>query len=324
MELITIILSSLLSVFSSGGFVLNRLAHQQVNNYLDSAEELAIRIDNTPNYKIARGKVDRFRLAARGIHLEPDLRIDSLELETDPIDLNLAKVKTETIQQLRSSLRKPLQGVFALVIKEEDIAQTLQSEMVINKLQKSLNDAISSRVGGGSVSYKIIDPQIELSAPNNLNFKVTLNRQLTGSQKESNSTSINQSSSNPTSNNLNPQNPTPRKLAPTKSPDLLLNLNMTIDSVAGKQVRLTNLTGTINDRPLSSRLLKGFAEGISDRLDLSSIEKSGIFSRLLKLKITENELELIGFVRMETKSSSINSSKLEKLDQAFSELQETK
>jgi len=314
MELITIILSSLLSIFASGGLVLNRVAHKQVNNYLDSAEELAIRIDNAPNYKIAQGKVDHLRLSARGIRLEPDLRIESLELETDPVDLNLAKLETETIEQFRASLHKPLQGVFAIVIKEEDLAQTLQSEMVISNLQKSLNDAIASRVGGSSLSYKIVEPQVELSAPNNLNFKVTLNRQATATQTETNSTSINPSSSNPNPDNPNPKTPTPSKLAPSKSPDLLLNLNMTIDSVAGKQVRLTNLTGTINE----------LAEGISDRLDLTSIEKSGIFSRLLKLKITEDELELIGFVRMETKSTSANSINIEQLDQAFSELQETK
>ncbi len=314
MELITIILSSLLSVFASGGLVLNRIAHKQINNYVDSTEELAIRIDNTPNYKIAQGKVDHFRLAARGIHLKPDLRIDSLELETDPIDLNLDKVKTKTIDQFRSSLRKPLQGVFALVIKEEDLAQTLKSEMVISQLQKSLNNAIASRVGGSSVNYEIVNPQIELSAPNNLGFQVRLDRQLEGSQEER----------NPEASNSNPSKPTSRKLTPSKSPDLLLNLNMKIDSVAGKQIKLTDLTGTINDRPLSSRLLKGFAEGISDQLDLTSIEESGIFSRLLELKITEDKLELIGFVRMETKSTSANSSNLEQLDQAFSELQEIK
>lgn len=304
MELITIILSSLLSVFASGGLVLNRIAHKQVDNYLDSADKLAIRIDNTPNYKVAQGKVDRFRLAARGIHLEPDLRIESLELETDPIELNLAKVKTKTIQQFRSSLKKPLQGVFALVIKEEDLAQTLKSEMVIGKLQKSLNDAIADRVGESSVAYEIVDPQIELSAPNNLGFKVKLNRQ--GKKIQQEDTQRESSSS------------------PNRSSELLLNLNMTIDSVAGKQVRLSNLTGTINDRPLSSRLLKGFAEGISDRLDLTSIEESGIFSRLLKLEITEDKIELIGFVRMETKSTLANSSNVEQLGQAFSELQETK
>ncbi len=311
MELITIILSSFLSIFASGGLVLNRVAHNQVNNYLDSAEKLAIRIDNTPNYKLAQGKVDHLRVAARGIRLEPDLRIDSLELETDPVDLNLAKLETKTIEQFRASLRKPLQGVFAIVIKEEDLAQTLKSEKVIGNLQKSLNDVIASRVGGSSVSYQIVEPQIELSVPNNLNFKVTLNRQMQDSSEADNSTSNNLALKDSASNNSIPSKITPSKLAPSKSPDLLLNLNMTIDSVAGKQVKLTNLTGTINDRPLSSRLLKGFAEGISDRLDLTSIEKLGIFSRLLKLKITENELEMIGFVRMETKSTSANSSNLE-------------
>ena len=68
--------------------------------------------------------------------------------------------------------------------------------------------------------------------------------------------------------------------------------------------------GTVNNRPMSSRLLNGFAQGISDRLDFSNLEKQGIFARLLQLEITAEKITIVGFAKMETKSALINSQKL--------------
>ena len=80
--------------------------------------------------------------------------------------------------------------------------------------------------------------------------------------------------------------------------------------VEGKQIVLTQLAGTVNERPISPRLLNGFAQGISDRLDISTFEKQGIFARLLQLEITAEKMTVIGFAKMETKSALVNSQKL--------------
>lgn len=65
MEFLTILLSALLGIVSPAGFVLDRVAETAIRNQLDSAEELSVRIDNTPSYRALQGRVDRVRIAGR-------------------------------------------------------------------------------------------------------------------------------------------------------------------------------------------------------------------------------------------------------------------
>ena len=269
MELITIILSGFLSVFSNGGWIVDTIAKKQLDSYLHSAETLAVRIDNRPNYQIAQGEVDRLRIAGRGVYLNSNFRIESLELETDPIALDLANLSTESIQQLRGSLKKPLQGAVSVVLTEQDLITALQSEAVVAQLQSALNKLIASRAGSNAIAYTLLAPEIELSENNLLTVKVTLIRE---------GESVRNSQS------------------------LAIAFTTGFEVIQGKQIRLTNLEATVNDRPISNRLLKGFAQGISDRLDLATIEKQGIFAHLLQLEIAEDKVKIIGFARMETKS----------------------
>jgi hypothetical protein len=62
---------------------------------------------------------------------------------------------------------------------------------------------------------------------------------------------------------------------------------------------------------MSSRLLNGFAEGISDRLNLTSLEANGILARILQLEINEDELKLVGFAKVETKAPQLSSKEIE-------------
>ena len=75
MEILTIVLSGLLSLVSSGGIFLDYVAANQIRSQIISLEEQAIRIDNSPNYQIARGKLQKVRIATRGLRIKPDLRI---------------------------------------------------------------------------------------------------------------------------------------------------------------------------------------------------------------------------------------------------------
>ena len=62
---------------------------------LISVEQQAIRIDNTPNYQIVQGKIDQVRIAGRGVTINSYLRIDTLELETDAIAIDLQEVTNQ-------------------------------------------------------------------------------------------------------------------------------------------------------------------------------------------------------------------------------------
>ncbi len=58
MELITIILSGVLSALSNGGWVADAIAENALSSNIESVETLEVRVDNRPNYQLIDGKLD--------------------------------------------------------------------------------------------------------------------------------------------------------------------------------------------------------------------------------------------------------------------------
>lgn len=288
MELIAIVLSGIFSLFSSGGFIVDTIANRLIfgeeadktlSDQRFSVEKQAVRIDNTPNYQIAQGKIDKVRIACRGVNLNSYLRIDTLELETDAIAINLQTLNTQSLQDIRSSLIQPLQGAGKIILTESDLTKALQSPQLQKELQQILNNLVARKAGNSTIAYEISSPKLQLNSKNRIKIDLELRRLGKNRQRAS-------------------------KLA--------ISLEFGIKVLGGKQIQLVNPTGTVNSRPMSSRLLQGFAQGISDRLDLTTIETQGILIRLLQLEITDDEIELVAFARMETKSASITSTEIVK------------
>jgi hypothetical protein len=284
MEILTIALASLLGIGSSGGIVLDRIAQSKIRSQVISVEQQAVRIDNQPNYRVAQGKLSRVRIASRGVRIQPGIRIASLDLETDPIAVKLSNIKLDNIERLRESLAVPAAGALKVVLTEKDLNQALQSTEIQAQLQKTLNRAIASKAGSTNISYQLSDIQLKLHPKNRLQVSVKLSRPRPkrNLNLESNSTSGTYRAKN-----------TSRELA--------VSLELTVKVINGKKVRLLDPQGTVNGRPMSSRLLNGFAVGISDRLNLNTLSADGILARILQLEINEDNLQLISFVRLETK-----------------------
>ena len=85
MELIAIILSGFLSLLVPVGFVGDQIAAREIGKRFEKVEQLQVRIDNAPSYQILQGKLERVRIAGRGIWFSDSIRIEALELETDAI-----------------------------------------------------------------------------------------------------------------------------------------------------------------------------------------------------------------------------------------------
>ena len=289
MELIAIVLSGLLGIFSNGGWVVEAIAKNQIatstsGEQLISVEQQVIRIDNTPNYQIVQGKIDQVRIAGRGVTINSYLRIDTLELETDAIALDPKNLNTQSLDHVRSSLVKPLQGVGKIIITETDLTKALQSPEVIEQIQKILNNLVAGKAGNTTIVYEISNLQLELNPDNRINIAIELRR---------------------------------LGIAQKKTTKLAIALEFGIKSLAGNKIQIVQPIGKVNGRTMSSRLLRGFAEGISDRLDLTKMESQGIFVRLLQLEITPDQIELIAFARMETKSASISSTEILNISSSF-------
>jgi hypothetical protein len=282
MEILTIVLAGLLGIGSSGGIVLDKIAQGKLASQVISVEQQAVRIDNQPNYQVAQGQIARVRIASRGVRLKPGVRIASLDVESDPLAVRLSQLKFTNLESLRASLVTPASGMVKLVLTEQDLNQALQSPEIQERLQKNLNRLIASQAGSTSISYRLSELQLKLRPKNRLQVSFKLSRPRAKLNRASSSS---------------PGTSREKK----SSRELAISLELTLKVVDGKVLRLLEPQGIVNGRPMSSRLLAGFATGIGDRLNLKTLEADGILARILQLEINEDDLQLIGFARLETK-----------------------
>jgi hypothetical protein len=170
MEFITILLSGVLGLVSCAGFVVDRIAENVIRSQFEKVEQLQVRVDNAPSYQLLQGKVERVRIAGRGLQPKrQDIRLAALELETDPIDL-----EPRSLGQRQPKLKRPFQAGVRLLLTEQDINQALQSPATNASL---LNLGISSRsnpTGDRPQRYGFVNPRVELLENNRLRFQVEL------------------------------------------------------------------------------------------------------------------------------------------------------
>ncbi|MGG6294181.1 LmeA family phospholipid-binding protein [Leptolyngbya sp. AN02str] len=166
MEFVTILLSALLGLGAPVGVVADTLAENALRDRLQSAESLQVRIDNTPSYQLVQGRVDRVRIAGRGLVPIEGVRIQALEVDTDAIALNPQRIRSGQVE-----LQQPLQAGVRLVLTEADLQRSLQSPMVQARLQQ-LSLAIPGAATGQR--YDVQNPTINLLDNGRLQLQVTL------------------------------------------------------------------------------------------------------------------------------------------------------
>jgi hypothetical protein len=267
MEWITIIFASLLTAISPTGVILDRIAENNLRSQVADVEELDVRIDNAPSYQVLQGKIDRVRIASRGVEPLDNLRIAAIELESDPIDVDIQRLQTEGQNALRSSLRQPFKGAVRLVVTENDLNQALSAPNVKSRLEEVFNSFVARLSESGSPTYQIQQARLDFQADNRLGFYLLL-KQRSPSEKA---------------------NPEPVEI----------KLEAKLDLVAGRSLQLSEPSGSVNGRRLSKRLLRGLANSFSKQLDIRQLEKQGITARLLQFSLAREELNLAAFVCIE-------------------------
>lgn len=159
MEALTIALSAIFSLLSPAGFILEGLSETAIRDRFEAVEDLRVRIDNAPTHQIFQGRVDRVRIAGRGLTLKPiPLKIALLEVETDPIDLDLKNSENG----LSEALQQPLQAGIRVILTEADLNQSLRS---------------SANSGNGEWTignYTFLHPQIDFLGENRLRIQVEI------------------------------------------------------------------------------------------------------------------------------------------------------
>lgn len=271
MEWLTITLASILTLLTPAGMIIDAVLANALRSQVQKVEQLVVRVDNTPNYQALQGKIDRVRISGQGIYPLAEVRIEKIELETDPISLDLGRLQQRN-SSLAAALRQPASGAVHLVLTETDINKALQSAAIQGQIQTLINNLIPSREELGNIKYRF--SQANFNFLNNNRVAVSL------------------------------QLETQRPDSPAETVNLALEVGFKL--VQGRKIELIDPSATLNGRRISSRILKGFAEGISAQLDLKNFEKQGIIARLLQLEIDDDKLSIAAFGRIEPRSGNPN------------------
>ncbi|MEB3829674.1 LmeA family phospholipid-binding protein [Phormidium sp. CCY1219] len=263
MELLSIILSGLLTLVSPVGVVFDNIAERDIRSALHSAEELEVRLDNSPNYFLFAGKVERLRFAGRGLYLTPDIRIESFEVETDPIEVDLDRLNEEDESGVPLFLQEPLQGAFRLVLTEEDMNRALRSAPFIEELGEAGIGAIPETEDETIAQrFRIVNPEVDFLGNNRIRVQVEI-QDLRDEEQ------------------------------------VTIAVETGLEVVGGTQLRAIDTQITINGEEAPSRLENLVVNLVERVFNLKKFEENGLLARFLDFTITGERLELTAFARVE-------------------------
>jgi hypothetical protein len=271
MKILVIFLSSLLSGISPTGLIIDSIVADNIRSRVSQVEQLVVRVDNTPSHQLLQGKINRVRIASRGLYPIENLRLQVLELETDPIDLNLKGFRQSDGKSPLDFLNRPLQGGVRLVVLQQDLNNALQTPNIQTRLRQLLNQVLPEREDR---KFNVVEIRLFFLGNNRLGGEFAIVQTDLPTQE-------------------------------TKS--LQMRLEADFKVIGGRSLQILEPSGWLNGRKLSTRLLKGFAEGLSEELDLRKLDERGILVRVLELNITEEVLNLTLFFRLERNPASAGS-----------------
>ena len=178
MNALTVLLTSLMGLFSAVGAVPDEAIETGIRDQVNQVETLAVRTDMATNHQLLRGEIDRLRIAARGLYPLADVRIDTLDVETDVIDVNVDELRKGDLVW-----DQPLQAAVNFVVTQADVEQALRSPLVIEQLE-AMNVELFGGIVGGMTQATLSDPQIRFLGNDRILLGATLTQDETGEQLE--------------------------------------------------------------------------------------------------------------------------------------------
>ncbi len=263
MEFLAILMSGLLTALSPVGLILEQVSGKRISDRLQAAETFEVRVDNVPSHQLLKGKIDRVQIASRGVELLPGLRFDVLELETDPLSFDLAKLRSG--KPGPGVLEQPLQAGVRFVLTEADLNQALTSPQVTALVQPLINRLLTRPGSTNPPRFQLENATVDFLGENRLQF--------TGEMFQ-----------------INPETGETERAT--------LQLSFTLGLASGSQFQLTDFEGAINDQSLPAPLLNGFAQGFSRRFNLRIFQDRGLTARFLQLQTGDRQIQGAMFVQL--------------------------
>lgn len=262
MELFAGLLTTVLGIAGAPGIAIDKIATDFLRGQIVRADVLEVRVDNAPNYQILLGNVDRIRVAGRGVYVLEFLRIDAIDLETDPISID-----PNVLQSGKVFLRRPLQATVRVVLRSEDINNALRSPTIQSSF-KNLSIDISGTNKGKAETLDLVNPEVTFLEGDRIRLSAFLQSQ-----------------------------PTPSKPKPIP---LNVSVNAELKTIGGTRLQIINPRIELEGTPIPEKIANVFAQGLNLVLDLRQLESKGIMARVLKLELTEGKMQVIGFAKMDS------------------------
>lgn len=144
--------------------VLSQAVESQLNNQFEQSEDLDVQV-HTDLLKAVQGQADSVAVAGKGVVVQPGVRIEAMELQTDLVSINPLSVLLGQVK-----LNQPVNTTARMVMTEADINQAMNSDYVRDKLS-----AITLNVEGQDVPLELQPPMsIDLQTPGKLGFNGTV------------------------------------------------------------------------------------------------------------------------------------------------------
>lgn len=289
MQIFILILSSLISVLSPINFGIDKVAESTIRSQFKSVEQLKVRVDNTPAHNAIGGKIDKIRIAGRGLFPLEGIRIDTLEFETDPININVKALRKEK----KTELQAPLGVGVRLVIREEDVISALKAPLVRQEIQKLLRGLNSDKTKQAQTEpsgnaertgipqriqelrtkldeYRILNPKVEFLPGGRIKLEVEVEEIKTAEK-------------------------------------LKIEAESGITFAEGQRLTLTRPVLKLNGVELPEQIIQAFATDLFNRFKveqlgnlpgLGQVKWSQLTARVIKLQVKDQKLELVAFLRL--------------------------
>ncbi len=158
-------------------------------------------------------------------------------------------------------LRHPLQAALRLELLEADLNTTLQSAAILEQFQGIQADL--PLLGGEAQVFDLLNPAIVFLGDNRLRLAARLE---------------------------------PR----SDDPALEIEFTAAVVVVEGNRLALQDTEFLLNEVPVPLEITEAFLAGLNEALDLNQLEAQGITARVIELTITENQLRVLMFIRLES------------------------
>lgn len=287
MEIFILILSSLISVLSPANFAGDKIAESAIRSQFKQVEVIKVRLDNAPIYNVANGKVDKIRIAGRGFFPVEDVRIDAIEVETDPINVERRQLFNHPSKVV---LQQPLGVAARIVITKEDVIRALKSKVVAA--------AIGRLIGGRDRQQD--DQPSQPEQPSEQPKQPEQTRK--PGRLEQIRTKLDQYRiQNPNVEFL----PNQRVAVQVEIADLKTSTVLKVQAETGfeileqRRIRFTDPAITLNGQPLTAEAARSFADSLAEQLDVKRYSALlNVRAKILKAAINDGRLEIAGFLQL--------------------------